>query len=61
MTTMGIRVRCFLLSKPLSFVCTDKLRFNTRWDRLVTEMLIMELKVLLKVLTACEADGEDLV
>ena len=61
MTTMGIRLGCLLLSKPLSFVFADKLGFNKRWDRRVTEMLIMELNVLLEVLTACEADGEDLV
>ena len=49
------------MSKPLFFVCAYEPGFNTRMDRRVTEMLIMELNVLLEMQTACEADGEDLV
>ena len=51
-----------LLRKPLFFVFADKIRFLIRFNkRPVTEMKIMEFNLLLEVLTAREANGEDLV
>lgn len=50
---MGVRVRWKLQRQPLSFVCTDSVRLDS--IVFITELLVVEIQVLLKVFSAGEA------